>query len=190
MAMRRINVIGTSCAGKTTFAAELAARLGVVHVELDALHWEPGWVEISDGIFRQRVAVAIEREDGWVVDGNYSIARDILWSRVDTIVWLDYGLPLVLWRAITRTLRRAIDREPCCNGNRESFWRAFSRDSILWWVISTHQRRRREFHQSLPAMIERGCSVVVLRSPREANLWLAGRAAQAGASTSVDTSSR
>jgi adenylate kinase family enzyme len=173
MPMCRINVIGTSCAGKSTFAAQLAARLDVPHVELDVLHWEPGWVEISDDIFRRRVAAATDGEGGWVVDGNYSIAREIFWSRVDTIVWLDYGLPLVLWRAIMRTLRRAIRRESCCNGNRESFWRAFSRDSIIWWVISTHHRRRREFLRALPAMRESGCEVVVLRAPRGTSLWLA-----------------
>ncbi len=37
--MRRVNVIGTSGSGKTTVAAALADRLGIRHVELDALSW-------------------------------------------------------------------------------------------------------------------------------------------------------
>ena len=40
---RRVNVVGTSASGKTTFARALAERLGVRHVELDALHWQSGW---------------------------------------------------------------------------------------------------------------------------------------------------
>ena len=55
---RRINVVGTSAAGKTTFARALAARLDVPYVELDALHWEADWTEAPDEVMRQRVADA------------------------------------------------------------------------------------------------------------------------------------
>lgn len=170
--MRRVNVIGTSGAGKTTFAAGLASLLGVPHVELDALHWEPNWVEVPDEVFRGRVGAAT-LADGWVVDGNYSVARDLVWPRADAIVWLDYAFPLVLWRSLRRTLRRALAAETCCNGNRESLRRAFSRDSILLWVVQTYGRRRREFLAALPTLIDQGREVVVLRSPREARRWLA-----------------
>ncbi|HEY7847048.1 MAG TPA: hypothetical protein VIC83_02515, partial [Candidatus Limnocylindria bacterium] len=67
---RRINVVGTSASGKTTFARALAARLAVPWVELDALHWEAGWTEADDAVMRERVRRAIAG-DGWVVDGNY-----------------------------------------------------------------------------------------------------------------------
>ena len=42
---RRVAVIGTSGAGKTTFARHVSERLGLDHVELDALFWLPGWIE-------------------------------------------------------------------------------------------------------------------------------------------------
>ena len=44
MDLRRVAVVGTSCAGKTTFAKALAAQLQAPHIELDALHHGPGWV--------------------------------------------------------------------------------------------------------------------------------------------------
>lgn len=35
--MRRVSVIGASGSGKTTFAAALAERMGVPHIELDTM---------------------------------------------------------------------------------------------------------------------------------------------------------
>jgi adenylate kinase family enzyme len=64
-------VIGPTGSGKTTFARALAEKLGVAHIELDALFWNPGWVESSADELRARVEPLLAA-DGWVVDGNYS----------------------------------------------------------------------------------------------------------------------
>jgi adenylate kinase family enzyme len=174
--MQRINIIGSSCAGKSTFAARLAAALDVPHIELDALHWEPGWTEVSWDVFRSRVADATTGE-AWVADGNYSKARDILWPRLDTIIWLDYPFALVLWRAIRRTLARTLRGDPCCNGNRESLRRTFSRDSILLWVIQTHRSKQQAMRKLLPTLSPNGPRVIILRTPIAAERWL-GRVTQ------------
>src|SRR5205823_6990985 len=102
---RRIVVVGSTGSGKTTLASQLARRLALPHVELDALHWEPNWTMAPLDRFRQRVEEALNGE-GWVVDGGYGKVRDIVWGRAETLVWLDYGLPVILWRLLKRTLRR------------------------------------------------------------------------------------
>ena len=169
--MQRINVIGTSCAGKTTFAAKLAAAIRAPHVELDLLHWEPGWVEVSDAIFTSGVAAATAGER-WVLDGNYAVMRPIAWPLVDAVIWLDYSFPRVLWRAVTRTLGRVLRHEPCSNGNYETFRQQCSRDSIVLWVIRTHHSRRRDFRRLLSTLKSQGTRVVILRTPAEAERWL------------------
>lgn len=69
---RRIAVKGTSGCGKSTFAAELARRLGVAHIELDALHHGPNWAGPTADGFRERVRAAMDANpSGWVIDGNY-----------------------------------------------------------------------------------------------------------------------
>jgi adenylate kinase family enzyme len=143
--MRRIVVGGSSCAGKTTFSRRLAQCLALPHIELDALYWLPHWVPRPPHEFRALVAQAVAQEH-WVVDGNYSAVRDLVWSRATTVVWLNYAFPLVFWRALTRTVRRGIRQEELFTGNRESLWRSFfSRESILWWVITTFRQRRRQY---------------------------------------------
>jgi len=59
-------------------------------------------------------------QDCWITDGNYGVVRDLVWSRATTVIWLNYVFPLVLWRALTRTVRRVLTQEEFFSGNRES----------------------------------------------------------------------
>ena len=169
--MRRINVVGTSASGKSRLALALAERLGLPYIELDALHWEPNWTEAPDEVMRDRVRSAIGGE-AWVVDGNYSAVRDLVWSRADTVIWLDLSLPTILARYARRTIRRIISRQELWSGNRERLGFLFGRDSLLWWILGTYRRRRREYPQLLAAHSQ--INAIRLRSPRDATAWLAG----------------
>ena len=115
-------------------ARAVAARIDIPHVELDALHWGPNWTCPPRLEFRALVARALSRES-WIVDGNYSKVRDIIWVRADTIVWLDYSLPVTLWRLTRRTLRRLAKREVLWNGNRESWRQQFLSRRIALFVV-------------------------------------------------------
>jgi adenylate kinase family enzyme len=143
----RVVVVGSSCAGKSTFAGALSASTGWARIELDELYWSPGWQPRPVAQFHQLVQDAVAGDE-WVAAGNYSSAREILWARATTIVWLDLALHRVLWRGLNRSLRRIASREPLFHDNRETLRRTFaSRESILWWILTTFHRRRREFAQ-------------------------------------------
>jgi adenylate kinase family enzyme len=169
----RIAVIGTSGNGKTTVARQLAQRLGVPHIELDALFHGPNWTETPLDEFRRRVAAAKE-PDGRVVDGNYhSKLGDLVLRRADTVVWLDQPLPLLVWRITRRTIRRIRRGEELWNGNRES-WRGgfFGWESMFWWTIRSYFARRRLYPDRLSAHPR----VVRLRSRKALKRWLSGAA--------------
>lgn len=169
---RRVAVIGGSCTGKTTLSRALAARLGVPHIELDALHHDPGWREAPADVFRERVDAAITAApDGWVADGNYhgKLGAMVL-ERADTVVFLDLPHRTALRRALWRTLNRAITGKELWNGNRETFRNAFSRHSIVWWVITRHRTHREKWPPRLAPLTH--LELVRLRSPREVEEFL------------------
>ena len=106
---QRIHVMGNSASGKSTLGTRLADLLDAPFVELDALNWEPGWVGLStedpDELVRRiRAATA---GDSWVVVGSYaSISQGTFWDRLDTVVYLDLGVPRLLVRMFVRSWRR------------------------------------------------------------------------------------
>lgn len=178
MDLRRVAVVGTSCSGKTTFAAALAARRGLPHIELDALHWRPDWVEAPLEDFRSDVAAAVARAQ-WVCDGNYSKVRDLVWGRATTVIWLNYPFATVAWRALHRTFRRCLLREELYSGNRETFRKQLcSRDSILLWVATTHRRRLKEYPKLFAQPAFAHLPVIELTRPVQADrfLWEQGHA--------------
>jgi adenylate kinase family enzyme len=172
--IRRVSVVGSSGSGKTTFARQLAAKLGMPHIELDALFWDPNWTQVDDETFRARVDAATAG-DAWVADGNYARARSIVLARADTVVWLDIPLGTCLARVLKRTNRRARTREALWSGNRETWRRHVSRDSLVWWTITSHRRKRREYSARFlgPSPEFPHLQVHRFRSSAEAEAWLA-----------------
>ena len=170
--LKRIVVVGDSGAGKTVLAQQLAQRLHLSHIELDALFWEPNWKQATPEVFRQRVIQALYA-DCWVVDGNYSSVSDLTWAQADTVVWLDYGLGTILMRVVWRTFRRIFTREELWNGNRESFTKGvFTRDSIILWAITTYSERRRRYLAAQVDPAYAHLDIIRLRTPRDTKVWL------------------
>ncbi len=170
----RIAVVGTTGSGKTTLAQTLGKRLDLAVIELDSIHWGPNWTPIDLQVFRQQLSLELE-QPRWVVDGNYSQLRDLIWSRADTLIWLDYAFPIIFWLLARRTIGRIARREVLWNGNRENFRGLFfSRDSLFLWALKTHSRHRREFPECLQMPEYRHLNLIHLRSLKETQSWLLG----------------
>ena len=169
--MKRVNVKGISGSGKSTFAVELARRLELPYIELDALHHGPNWSEPTAEEFRTQVREAMDTApDGWVIDGNYEgKLGDTVLREADTIVWLDLPFRVKarwLWRRSVHRIRGSVE---LWHGNRES-WRGvlWGRGALFWWMMRGHFRHRRRW----PRRFEGDERVVRLRSVDEARRWL------------------
>jgi hypothetical protein len=169
--LTRVVVVGTSCSGKTTFARRLASILDTPCVELDSLYWGPEWARRPN--FQQDVLAAVQ-QPRWIIDGNYSAVRDVIWRRCTAIVWLNYSLARVFSRAVRRTMRRIVNGQRLYGGNRETIGSAlFDVEAPLWLVVLTHGKRRRAFPELFRRAEYRHATVIQFRAPAAAELFLA-----------------
>jgi len=102
--MRRVLVIGSAGAGKTTLSRHLAAKLDVPVHYLDLHHWDPGWTYRDRAKAREAVR-ALSATPAWVMDGNFAETFDLRMPRADTLVWLDYPRATCIRRILTRTIQ-------------------------------------------------------------------------------------
>ena len=101
--MKRVLVIGSPGAGKSTLATRLAALTGLPLVHLDQEHWSAGWVEPEPVTFRDKMAAIIARPR-WIIDGNYGATIEQRLARADTVIHLDFPAWLCVARIVKRVL--------------------------------------------------------------------------------------
>lgn len=171
---KRAVVVGVTSSGKSTLAETLARRLGLDFIELDALHWEPGWQSAPLEVLRARVETAT-RSGKWIVAGNYHTVRDIVWPKAEVVIWLDYPLSTVLWQLTRRSFKRWWTRELLWGTNREPLWvhfKLWSTESLYHWLFRTYWRRKREFPVLFSQPEHRHLDIIRFRHPRETEAWL------------------
>jgi adenylate kinase family enzyme len=169
---KRVLVAGVSGVGKTTLAGRIAGLTGGPHTEIDAIFHGPAWTPRPEFLADVHSLVSA---DAWTTEWQYDAAQPLLAERADMLVWLD--LPFVrvtLPRLLRRTVRRRWSREELWNGNIEApLWTVLTdREHIVRWAM----RSRKNYHAAVPRLIHDHphLTVVRLRSPHEAEEWLAG----------------
>jgi adenylate kinase family enzyme len=171
---KRIVIVGTTSSGKSTLAEQLADQFGHDFIELDALNWEPNWTSAPQEIFRQRVEQAT-RSEKWVVAGNYSRVRPLIWSRAEVVIWLDYSLWRIFWQLTRRTFTRWWTHEHLWGTNYENLWMHFklwSDESLFHWLFKTYWLRKREYPMLLGLSEHQHLKLIHFKHPDETNEWL------------------
>ncbi len=174
--MRRVVVVGNSGSGKSTLARKLARKLGVACLELDSVFHQPNWTRLPPAEFRVRVSDFVAA-DAWVVDGNYGEIQDVVWSRADTVVWLDLPRWLVTSRVVRRTLIRGVRRQELWNGNRESLANVLRPDrevNIILWSWTNSRKFRERYTAAMADPADAHLEFVRLRTRAAAAAFLAG----------------
>lgn len=172
----RINVVGTSGSGKSTFARELAELLNLPFYEMDQLFWKSDWHESSDNELFRKVHEVTSRSR-WVLDGNYTRTIPVKWKQVQLVIWLDPFFLRTVLRVTKRTIYRSFTQEEICpgTGNRESLRKAFlSRDSIIWWAITTYRNNRKKYSSIISSPVYSHICFIRLNSQTGVTSFLKG----------------
>jgi adenylate kinase family enzyme len=166
---RRILVDGMAGSGKSTFSRALSQKTGLPVIHLDVHYWQPGWVQPSEGAWRdtQRHLLA---GDAWIADGNDLQTLDLRLERADTVVLLDTPWWTCACRAFMRGLLKPVGEMP--KGCRDSFWRRLRDEWRL--VVVILRERRSESERALAIIADQGqhAALHVLRSKRAARRFL------------------
>ncbi len=171
----KINVIGTSGSGKTTYCRSLSNALGIDHIEIDSVFWGPDWYWPTDEEFFSKLRNKLDEKESWILDGNYNRTIPIKWEKVNLVIWLDYSFVRTLLQAFKRAIKRSYTKEELWvgTGNKESFKRNFfSKDSIILWTIKTHKKVRQKYNQLMNSDKFSNIKFIRLRSPEEAKRYL------------------
>ena len=163
--MRRVLVIGSPGAGKSTLSHTLARGTGLPLHHLDRMFWLPGWIERDRDEGRAELARVLA-QDRWIIDGNYGSTLHMRIGRADTVVWLDYPTALCLGRALRRWWKyRGTSRPDMTEGCPERL------DGEFLLYILNFRRAWRD--RNATALAGFGGTIVRLGTPAETDVWLA-----------------
>jgi adenylate kinase family enzyme len=120
--MKRILVIGSSGAGKSTFSRRLHEATGLKLIHLDKIYWKPNWVETTDKSEWRRTLAEVLKGDEWIIDGNYGSTLEMRLERCDTAILLDLPNYICTWRVFKRSvIYRRRKRPDMAEGCAEKF---------------------------------------------------------------------
>jgi adenylate kinase family enzyme len=157
--MKRILIVGSAGAGKSTLARTLGVLLNLPVIHLDAMYWNAGWIETPKSEWPAKVA-AILGNESWIIDGNYSSTLEARLAAADAAIFLDFQRLRCLVRALRRWIAfQGTTRPDMPLGYPEKIdW------EFLKWIWDYPARTRPMMLQTLEKFADRK-RVFILRDP-------------------------
>jgi len=166
---KKIVVVGPTGGGKTTFAVKLSQFVSIKHYELDSLFWKPDWKESSPEEFREKIN-DITSQSEWIVDRNYSRNQDLTIGRAETVIWLDSGKYISVYRVLIRSLKRIINKNPLWQENNETLLRLISpKVSIVVFAFQSHKKKKARYTGMFESDKNKNLNVIRIKNKREEN---------------------
>lgn len=159
--MKRVLIIGSGGAGKSTLARRLGEKTGIEVIHLDRLYWQPGWVKTPAEEWSKTVASELEK-DSWIMDGNFGGTFEMRAEAADTIIFLEISRWRCLYRVIKRRLTyRRTNRPDMAEGCNEKIDLEF----LLWiWNYPKNAKGRKA---EVLKRLENEKNIVRLRTDKE-----------------------
>lgn len=164
--MKKVIIIGSGGAGKSTLSRKLSELTGIDIIHLDKLFWLPGWVSISREELSDKVK-EICLKDSWIIDGNYSGTMEMRMEAADTIIYLDFPTIVCIWSILKRRIMYAGKERPdvtvgCIEKVDVEFFN---------WVLTYRHRNRKKLLGMLDKYAENR-KVLIFRSRNQVNSFV------------------
>ena len=99
--MRRILIIGSNGAGKSTFSFRLAEKLNLPLIHIDQIYWRGSWDVTPEDEF-DRIVQAEAAKPAWIIEGNNIRSLPQRLERADTVFWFEFPPPLCVLNILRR----------------------------------------------------------------------------------------
>lgn len=166
--MQKILLIGNAGAGKTTFAKQLAEKLGLPLVHLDKLYWRGNWEHLSRNEFDVILQSELEKPQ-WIIDGNFNRTIPHRLQYCDTVFYFDFPTVLCLAGITKRTLTNLGKVRSDMGGNCVEHFD--SQKPSLYRSVLTFNRQHRKDYYALLANTD-GIKVIIFKNRQQANTFL------------------
>ena len=164
----KINIVGISGSGKSTFAKKIADKLYHPYIELDSIYWRSDWKHNPN--FLTDLNSSLSANSSYVLDGNYASSDYLKWKDIDLVIWLDYSLHLSFYRCLTRTIKRLITKECLWGSNKETIYNILGKNSILYFMVTHYYKNKKKFENDM--VNHSNITFIRLRTPKEAEAFL------------------
>ncbi|WP_255991632.1 DNA topology modulation protein [Chitinolyticbacter albus] len=165
--MKKISIIGSAGSGKSTLAKQLELKTRIPAYHLDALYWQPGWVETEREKWRS-IQENLCAQDEWILDGNYGATLDIRLNHSDTIIFLDINrytcLARAIWRSVKSHGKTRPDMAKGCKEQLVDF-------KFAKWIFEYPNKSKPQILSRLEALPS-DKEIIILRSPKAVRAFL------------------
>ncbi|HQU86396.1 MAG TPA: DNA topology modulation protein [Pyrinomonadaceae bacterium] len=164
--MKKIIIIGSGGAGKSTFARELGKLLKIEVLHLDKLYWKPNWVEPPKDEWKKLLEKELQKDE-WIMDGNFGGTLEMRLNYCDTVIFLELPRVVCLYRTFKRwTKYWNTNRPDMTVGCNEKFDLEF-----LGWIWNFPKTKKPKIDELLKRF-EHEKTIIRLHSAKEVKQFL------------------
>lgn len=157
---RKIIVIGSPGAGKSTFSRKLRDITSLPLYHLDMIKHKPDKTTITKEEFDRRLS-DILRTDKWIIDGNYQRTIELRLEKCDTVFLMDFPLEVCLAGAAARVGKKREDL-PWVEDEFDEEFRQ--------WIVDFPNEKLPQIYQMLDKYS--GKNIIIFKSRQEADDYL------------------
>lgn len=158
--LRKIIVIGSPGAGKSTFSRQLRDITGLPLYHLDMINHRPDRTTVSREEFDGRLSEILSTDE-WIIDGNYQRTIETRLENCDAVFLLDFPLEVCLAGAAARVGTKREDM-PWVEEELDEEFRQ--------WIVDFPNEKLPEIYQMLERCKDK--NIVVFKSRQETEKYL------------------